>query len=760
VKRWLPYAIFAAITLAVFWKFIFLGQSLIVVVNLELQLGRTPQEPAGWFRPGRPHARVADNTSPLLGDLRIYNEGLKAGELRLWNPTQGCGYPVYADPMAHPFYPPQLILHFLLSPMAAYELFLMLHLFFAGAAMFWLARSFGRSRAASTAAGIVWMLLGYHGMWFSTGVLAGVSVFGPLALRGIVLGIERKDPAAGALAGLSMGLAILGSHPQHALHLFLFLLAWLAVPILRGREDRALVGRLATSFALVSMGVGLAALLTRLDTLENGWRAVGRDFDELYGRPWRLLAHLGGITAGKVWFPDNPALEWEFTVHAGLAAAALAVAGAVRGFREGPVRFLAFFAAAALWAAFVRPAAAALQAVPILNLSPASRWVFIAGFCLAILAGRGTDALLERAGRAPLLLALFGAASTALVLAGGGLSNGAGWETVIGYSLATGAAWVLGRKPAAGLALGLAALLFELLPFFILQNWHADPAVLSERPEAVRFAAEREGAPWRGTGLPGAFYSDRHTLVLAELMVGNGHLSLMGVDNVAAFTGIMPASTVEFGTAAGGMIDPAGRSIVFGNVGSRLLDAANLRYLFLPAEVPLRVPPRFRLAGEFGKVRLYENTGALPRANLVARVIPARTEEEARRLVRSIDFNPRTSVILETGNPPSGIFTPDGTLEWLERSTDRLTLKVASPADTILVLADTHYPGWEAEIDGSPAPLYRANVTFRAVVVPAGTHEVRFRFRPDSARTGAIGSLLFGALAWVYAAALRLRRRA
>ncbi len=759
MKRALPYALFAAVTLAVFWKFLLYGHTLFVVVNLEMQLGRTPQEPSGWFRPGHSHARVADNTSPLLGDLRVYNEGLKAGELRLWNPTQGCGYPIYADPMAHPFYPPQALLHLAFRPEVAYEIFLLLHLFFSGTVMLRLARALGRSEAGATVAGLVWMLLGYHAMWFSTGVLAGVSVFGPLALLGILRGLERRDMALAALSGTSMGLAILGSHPQHALHFFLFLVAWLAFA-LRDREKRAFAARFATAFVLVSVGVGLAALLTRLDTLENGWRAVGRDFDELYGRPWRLLAHLFGITAGKAWFPENPALEWEFTITAGLAATTLAVAGAARGFREGPVRFLAIFGAAALLAAFVRPAAAALQVIPILNLSPASRWVFVAGFCLALLAARGTDALAERAGRVPLVLAALAAASIAVLLAGAGLSNGAAWETLIGFALAAAAAFALGRKPVAGYALGGVALLFELLPPFLLQNWHADPAVLGERPEAVRFAEERERAPWRGTGLPGSVYSDRRTLVLAELMTGNGHLSLYGVENVAAFTGILPAPYVEFGTAAGGMIDPAGRSIIFGDLRSKLLDAANLRYLFLPADVPIRVPPRFQRVREFGGLGLYENTGALPRAHLVSRVIPAGSEAEAARLLRSIDFNPRTTAILETPDPPTGIFTSEGSVEWLERTSDRLALKVVAGAETILVLSETHYPGWEAEIDGREAPIYRANVAFRAVRVPAGGHVVKFRFRPESVRTGMIGSAAFLALALGYAAALRLRRRA
>jgi uncharacterized membrane protein YfhO len=50
----------------------------------------------------------------------------------------------------------------------------------------------------------------------------------------------------------------------------------------------------------------------------------------------------------------------------------------------------------------------------------------------------------------------------------------------------------------------------------------------------------------------------------------------------------------------------------------------------------------------------------------------------------------------------------------------------------LLVLHDTYYPGWIAEIDGRLAPILRADELFRAVELPAGTHRVMFRFTPFS----------------------------
>jgi uncharacterized membrane protein YfhO len=92
---------------------------------------------------------------------------------------------------------------------------------------------------------------------------------------------------------------------------------------------------------------------------------------------------------------------------------------------------------------------------------------------------------------------------------------------------------------------------------------------------------------------------------------------------------------------------------------------------------------------------------------------------------------------------------------WTSRETDRLELAVDAKGDSILVVADTDYPGWEATVDGVETPILRANITFRALAVPAGSHTVVMRFRPRSARVG----LLLSALSVAVILALCARRK-
>jgi uncharacterized membrane protein YfhO len=53
-----------------------------------------------------------------------------------------------------------------------------------------------------------------------------------------------------------------------------------------------------------------------------------------------------------------------------------------------------------------------------------------------------------------------------------------------------------------------------------------------------------------------------------------------------------------------------------------------------------------------------------------------------------------------------------------------------------LVLADTHYPGWNATIDGLASEILPANHAFRAVQLSEGQHAVVFEYAPVSFRLG------------------------
>jgi hypothetical protein len=142
-------------------------------------------------------------------------------------------------------------------------------------------------------------------------------------------------------------------------------------------------------------------------------------------------------------------------------------------------------------------------------------------------------------------------------------------------------------------------------------------------------------------------------------------------------------------------------------------------------------------------IRLYRVRDPLPRAYAVGRAVPA-VGEEALRVLESPEFDPREAVVVAGGAPvrePSAAEPFDGRVTRLDLAPDRVRLEAELSRAGYVVLVDSWDPGWQATVDGRPAPVLRANVAFRAVPVPAGRHAIEQRYRPRSVSRGLLISL-------------------
>ncbi len=154
---------------------------------------------------------------------------------------------------------------------------------------------------------------------------------------------------------------------------------------------------------------------------------------------------------------------------------------------------------------------------------------------------------------------------------------------------------------------------------------------------------------------------------------------------------------------------------------------------------------RFRLVHS-GDVKIYESLDSLPRAFVIhrARVLD---DEAAVAAMKDPAFRPENEVILaSTTQPlPAGAGDPAGALddevEILFYEPERVLISANLAEEGYLVLTDAHYPGWRALTDGLETPIYRANLLFRAVYLPAGQHRVEFIYDPLSFKLGAAISL-------------------
>ena len=76
------------------------------------------------------------------------------------------------------------------------------------------------------------------------------------------------------------------------------------------------------------------------------------------------------------------------------------------------------------------------------------------------------------------------------------------------------------------------------------------------------------------------------------------------------------------------------------------------------------------------------------------------------------------------------------TITLTEYKPNRLTYKSKAGSEQLAVLSEVYFSdGWQAYIDGKEVPHFRADWTLRAMRIPAGEHEIIFKFEPKGYHT-------------------------
>jgi Bacterial membrane protein YfhO len=293
------------------------------------------------------------------------------------------------------------------------------------------------------------------------------------------------------------------------------------------------------------------------------------------------------------------------------------------------------------------------------------------------------------------------------------------------------------------------------------------PALLEAEPDLARaltadpdlFRVHREEVASRGGSLPsGSLDLENPTLAISWEHRKSLHENLGMPYSIQAFRGHTSARLGDFDR----MVERfAGRPDY-----PRLLGLWNVKYM-IAVGGPLDSPSleAIPLPGSDDRIHLYRNRALGPRAWWVPRA--RRMADHARALAALTDFDPEREVLLEEpvasdeGNP--SVAVPGGATVTVARYAPlEILVECRAPAPGYLVLADTHYPGWRATVDGRESPVLRANYAMRAVALPPGSHTVRFRYEPGMLRVGAVitGASLAGWTALGVVVLWRRRRAA
>ena len=188
---------------------------------------------------------------------------------------------------------------------------------------------------------------------------------------------------------------------------------------------------------------------------------------------------------------------------------------------------------------------------------------------------------------------------------------------------------------------------------------------------------------------------------------------------------------------------------------SRLLDLLGLRFLLVPSGAGQRIvsqqPQRWRRVYA-GEVDILENQSPAPAVGLASGIRSARSEEQALAILRSVDLPlSRQVVVLDDERRRAGPIDrspldASETAKLIRQSPTRWEIETRTAANRLLVLSAAWDPGWQASVDGTRAPVIRADLALRAVPVPSGRHRVVLRYLPRSLIAGLVTTLLAAAV--------------
>ena len=129
-----------------------------------------------------------------------------------------------------------------------------------------------------------------------------------------------------------------------------------------------------------------------------------------------------------------------------------------------------------------------------------------------------------------------------------------------------------------------------------------------------------------------------------------------------------------------------------------------------------------------------------PRAFLVGSVSYASDPQQALNMIQHID--PSKIAVIEGGGKPQ-ILSPNplSSIQSEEYRPGFMRLRVYTTGPQFLVIDESYYPGWRAQVDGKEEDIYRVDYLFQGLFIDPGIHEVVFTFQPRSLYQGALISV-------------------
>lgn len=671
----------------------------------------------------------------------------RKGELPLWNPYSFSGNPHLANFQSAVLSPFNL-LFFVFPFIDAWSILILVQPLLAGLFMYLFVRAIGVIRIGALISSVSFMFCGFMVVWMAYGTLGFAIVYLPLALLAVEKFFQTKKFLFLLLLVFTIPLSFFSGHFQISLYFLAGLVSYILFKgIVTKNAANALYLLLFTVFGLA---LSLPQLLPSIEFYKHAVRSEIFQISEAI--PVQYLVTIiapdffGNPVTRNDWFGHYA--EWAGfigTIPLILAIYAVFAPNSPREKRQ----IIIFFAAMviiSLILAVNSPLSTFLISlkIPVLSTSALSRIIVLFSFSFAVLAGFGFESLqkdLRGNKSVKKIMLLFSAMSGVLIILWALLLFGKiypdDWLTVAKRNLilptvliATSTVVVyfsVRIKIFAVLAIGLLLMAASFDSFRFAQKWMPlDPKELVYPHVPVIDGIARNIGQGRIFGNLGA-----------EVTTYYGFPSIEGydplyIDRYGEF--IRTASTGEF-TKGERSVVKIDRNGVYTD---RALDLLGVTLVFQPiadtnqgwAYPVWHDKKRYELIYKDDKFELYRNTLAMPRASLFYNFEVIVDSKDILTRFYSEKFDFRKTLLLEE-NPDVLLKTGTGSADIVQYTPNKITIHAQTTVPALLFLSDNFYPGWKVAVNGKEEKLYRANYSFRVVIVDSGESTVEFSYSPN-----------------------------
>lgn len=780
IKIW-PYLTILFFVFVFFWKFFLKG---LIPLPADITVGMYyPWLDYKWgYQVGVPvkNPVLSDVVSQIFPYKTYALELLKQGQLPLWNPKMFAGFPLLANTQIGIFNPTNILFFFL--PVAkAWGLQIALQPLLAAVFTYIFLRFLKLSKLSGLLGGLTYGFSGFIIIWLEWGIHSFAVCFLPILLYFTARFYEEKKIRFAVFFSLFFALQIFSGYPQILIYSGLALALFIVLKY-RVWCKQSLFW---AGFALLGVGLAGIQLLPTLELYLISQRLTESIADDIAFLPWRNIVtffapdFFGNHSTMNFWGMGNYTNSAGYT---GIVTLFLTVIG-ISAFRKNKnILFFITLLTVSLLFAFPTPLAVFIRQIKFFGLSAlsATRILFLTNFSLACLASFGFDRLLKERDKTYhravyLPLVVVGSVLIACLISQGMFIFQIRTNPSLSSTLSI---WINNlsvgvRNLVIPLSLTIFCLLFLVirkckakffqktglfLLFFIsiLElfrfGWKylpfTDKSLVFPSTPAIDFLKEQKGV----------FRVDGGDAIPMNMLMP------YGLESLSAYDPVYPLQMAQFlSLADGGSINgPKSRYGKIDTFSLSLVDLANICFV-LSVKKDLQGKPdssgvlsgRFKLKKfepifEDKTVVVLKNNYCFPRAWLSRNYLVEEKEKEMASKMTDKSVDLRKIVLLEK-DPKVKLVKGDSeeneTIDWIARSPNRQELEVSIVKPAILFVSDSYYPGWKAFIDGRQTEIYRADFTFRAIIVPEGKHKIVFEYKPAFFLYGVLTSL-FSFLIW------------